>query len=195
MLCNRLKSPNPLSTLAVASFPTVMAITVAILLLLCLTFPSRNARLRISDSSEGKCGSVTLRTIALYFEHSGDEDKPVDPLIIAASSPSKEEIQCAVPRTLDVGSHWNLLVVKEEEFSHAATLLKQNVPTHQPDPQADFQYVLVSQSGKVQRGPFSDQEAASLFEDLARYFEKRQPELQQKLEILIRRLGGPQQSL
>jgi hypothetical protein len=42
----------------------------------------------------------------------------------------------------------------------------------------------------VQTGPFSDEEAISLFEDLARYFEKRQPELQEKLDILIRRLGG-----
>lgn len=194
MLCNRRKSPNPLSTLAVASFPTVMAITVAILLLLCLAIPPRVTRLRISDSGEGKCGSVTLRTTALYFEHTGDEDKPIDPLMIATGSPSKEEIQCALPRTLDVGSHWNLLVVNEEEFSHAATLVNRNVPSHQLDPHADFQYVLVSQSGKVQMGPFSDEEAISLFEDLARYFEKRQPELQEKLEILIRRLGGPQRS-
>jgi hypothetical protein len=177
------------------SFPTVMAITVAMLLLLCLTIPPRDAGLRISATGEGRCGSTTLRTNALYFEHTGDEDKPIDPLIIATSPPGKEEIQCAVPRTLFVGSHWNVRVVKEEEFLQAATLLNRNVPTHQPDPHADFQYILVSTSGRVQSGPFSDVEAIKLFEDLAQYFRKRQPDLQEKLTILIRRLGGPQQQL
>jgi hypothetical protein len=175
------------------SFAIVLAITVAMLLLLCLTIPPRNAGLRVSDTGEGRCGSITLRTTALYFEHTGDEDKPIDPLIIATSPPFKEEIQCAVPRTFDVGSHWNLLVVKEEEFSQAATLLNRNVPTQPADPHADFQYVLVSKPGRVQIGPFSDGEAIRLFGDLAQYFEKRQPDLHEKLTILIRRLGGPQQ--
>jgi hypothetical protein len=172
----------------------VLAITVGTLLLLFLTIPTRNAGLRVSITGEGKCGPITLRTTALYFEHTGDEDKPIDPLIIATISPSKEEIQCAVPRTVDVGSHWNLIVVREEEFSHAAALLNRNVPTHEPDPHADFQYVLVSKSGRVQIGPFSDGEAIKLFEDLAQYFQKR-PDLQNKLTILIRSLGGPQQPL
>ena len=195
MLRNRHKSLNPLSTFAMGIFPIVLATTVAMLLFLCLTIPPRNAGLRVSNAGEGRCGSITLRTSALYFEHTGDEDKPIDSLIIATSSPGKEEIQCAVPRTLDVGSHWNLLVVKEEEFSHAATLLNRNVPTHQPNPHADFQYVLVSKQGRVQIGPFSDGEAIKLFEDLARYFKKRQPDLQEKLTNLVRRLGGPQQLL
>jgi len=195
VLCNRRKSLNPFSTLAMGTFPIVLAITSATLLLLFLTIPARNAGLRVSITGEGKCGPITLRTTALYFEHTGDEDKPIDPLIIATSPPSKEEIQCAVPRTLFVGSHWNLLVVEEEEFSHAATLLNRNVPTHEPDPHADFQYVLVSKSGRVQIGPFSDGEAIKLFEDLAQYFQKRQPDLQEKLTMLIRSLGGPQQPL
>lgn len=42
-------------------------------------------------------------------------------------------------------------------------------------------------------GPFSDEEAIKLFVDLAQYFEKRQPDLREKLTVLIRRLGGPEQ--
>lgn len=138
------------------TFPIVLAITVITLLLLFLTIPARNPELRVSIEGEGKCGPITLRTTALYFEHTGDEDKPIDPLIIATSRPGTEEIKCAVPRTHLVGSDWNLLVVKEEEFSHTATLLNRNVPTHESDPHADFQYVLVSKSARVQIGPFSD---------------------------------------
>lgn len=197
MLRNSRKSLNPLSTLATRMFWIVLATTVAILLFLCMMISPRDAALplRVSNTGEGRCGSITLRTTALYFEHTGDEDKPINSLIIAPSSPTKEEIGCAVPRTLDVGSPWNLLVVKEEEFSHAVTLLNRNVPTHQPNPHADFQYVLVSKLGTVQSGPFSDEEAIKLFEDLAQYFQKRQPALQERLANLIGRLGGPQQPL
>jgi len=41
--------------------------------------------------------------------------------------------------------------------------------------------------------PFSDGEAIKLFVALAQYFEKRQPYLRDKLRVLIRRLGGPEQ--
>ena len=58
-----------------------------------------------------------------------------------------------------------MLVVKEEELCHAVALLNRNVPTHQPNPHADFQNVLVSTSGRVQTDPFSDVEAINLFED------------------------------
>ena len=94
-------------------------------------------------------------------------------------------IGCAVPRTLDVGSPSNLLVVEEEEFSHAVTLLNRDVPTYRPTSHADadFQYVLVSKLGTVQSGPFSDEEAIKLFEDLAQYFQKRQPGLRTSITV------------
>jgi hypothetical protein len=193
MLCNRRKSLNPILTLEIGSFPIVMAITVAILLLMYLTIPTADHPIRISDTGGGRCGSITPKTTALDFEHTGDEDKPIDPLVIAASQPGNEEIHCAVPRTLLGGSHWDVLVVKEEEFARATKLLNRNVSTHKPDPHADFQYVLVSKSGIVRMSPFSDGEAIKLFVDLAQYFEKRQPRLQEKLTVLIRRLGGPEQ--
>ena len=143
--------------------------------------------------ADTKCGTATLRTPGLYFEHTGDEDKPFDPLIIATSQPGSEEIHCAVPRTLLMGSRRDVFVVKKEEFARAIKLLNRNVPTHKPDPHADFQYVLVSKSGTVGTGPFNDNEAVRLFLDLAKYFERRQPDLQRKLAALIRRLGGPEQ--
>jgi len=159
---------------------------------MCLTIPPshKSTGLRISETGKGRCGSITLKTTALYFEHTGDEDKPIDPLVIATNQPGNEEIQCAVPRTLLVGSRWDVLVVNEEEFSQAAKLLNRNVSTHQPDPHADFQYVLVSKSGSVQMGPISDKAAIGLFEDLAQYFERRQPDLREKLTVLLRRLGA-----
>lgn len=193
MLRSRRKSLNPILTLEIGSFPTVMAVTVAILLLICLTIPTPRHPIRISDTGGGRCGSVTLKTTALYFEHTGDEDKPIDPLVIARSQPRKEEIHCAIPRTLLRGSHWDVLVVKDEEFAHATNLLNRNVSTHKPDPHADFQYVLVLKSGIVRMGPFSDEEAIKLFVDLLQYFGKRQPDLREKLTVLIRRLGGPEQ--
>jgi hypothetical protein len=72
--------------------------------------------------AEGKCGPATLKTPALYFEHTGDEDKPFDPLVISTGQPGNEEIHCAAPRTLLMGSHWDVLVVKEEEFAQAKAL-------------------------------------------------------------------------
>jgi hypothetical protein len=170
-----------------------MAITLAILLLICLTIPTPHDPIHISDTGSGGCGSITLKTAAIYFEHTGDEDKPIDPLVIATSQPGTEEIHCAVPRTLLGGSHWDVLVVKEEEFAQATKLLNRNVSTHKPDPHADFQYVLVSESGIVRMGPFSDEEAIKLFVDLTQHFEKRQPDLREKLTVLIRRLGGTEQ--
>ena len=139
----------------------------------------------------GRCESATLKTPALYFGHTGDEDKPIEPLIIATSQPGLEEIHCAIPRTLLTGSHWSVAVVKEEEFATATKLLERNVPAHKPDAHADFQYVMVFRSRTAQRGPFSDNEAIKLFMDLAKYFEGRQPELSKRLAVLIRRLGGP----
>jgi len=143
--------------------------------------------------AEGKCGPATLKTPALYFEHTGDEDKPFDPLIIATRQPGNEEIHCAVPRTLLMGSRWDVLIVKEEEFAQAIQLLNRTIPTHKPDLHADFQYVLVSKSGTVRMGPFNESEAVRFFVDLAKYFERREPDLQRKLAVLIRRLGGPEQ--
>ncbi len=166
MLCHRRKSLNPILTLEIGSFPTVMAITVATSLLICLTFPPSHHSIRISDTGSGRCGSIKLKTTALYFEHTGDEDKPIDPLVIATSQPGIEEIHCAVPRTLQEGSHWDILVVKEEEFAQA-TKLHRNVSTHKSDPHANFQYVLVSKSGVVRTGSFPDEEAIKLFVDLA----------------------------
>ena len=140
----------------------------------------------------GACGPTTLSTPALYLVHTGDEDKPFDPLVIATGQPGEQEIHCAAPRTLLIGSHWDVLVVKEEEFAETTKMLNRHVPVHKPDRHADFQYVLVSKSGTVRRGPFNDSEAIKLFVDLGKYFERRQPGLQKKLAVLIQRLGGPQ---
>jgi hypothetical protein len=143
--------------------------------------------------AEGRCNPATLKTPALYFVHSGDEDKPFDPLVIATSQPGEQEIHCAAPRTLLVGSHWDVAVVKEDEFAESTKMLHRYVPVHKPDRHADFQYVFVSKFGSVREGPFSSDEAIKLFVAMAKYFERRQPDLQKKLAILIRRLGGPEQ--
>jgi hypothetical protein len=137
------------------------------------------------------CVSTTLKTPALYFEHTGDEDKPIEPLVIATSEPGEAEVHCAVPRTLLKYSRWDAFVVKQREFAEATKLVRRNIPVHEPDPHADFQYVLVSRSGTVRRGPFNNNEAIKLFMDLERYFQS-QPDLQKKLAVLVRRLGGPQ---
>ena len=158
-------------------------------LLLCLTVQLAAA----AAYAAGECGATKLTTPALYYVHTGDEDKPIETLIIATSQPGEQEIHCAASRTRLIGSHWDVLIVREGEFKESINMLNLHVPFHKPDRHADFQYVLVSESGRVRKGPFNSKEAIGLFVDLAKYYERRQPNLHEKLSVIIRRLGGPEQ--
>ena len=165
---------------------SILTVCLAVLLAVALLLAG-NRR-----ASTTPCAS-DLKTPALYLVHTGDEDKPIDPLIIATSQPTEQEIHCAAPRTLLLGSHRDVLIVHEEEFAASIRLLRRHVSQHAPDPHADFQFVLVSPSRAVRQGPFNEAEAIQFFVALAKHFEKRQPDLHEKLAVLIRRLGGPPQ--
>ena len=79
MLCNHRKSLNPILTLEIGSFPIVMAITVAILLLIYLTIPPPHESsgldlprvdhpTRMSDASEADAMVVAItRDQKVYF--------------------------------------------------------------------------------------------------------------------------------
>jgi hypothetical protein len=36
-----------------------------------------------------------IKTPAVYLEHIGDEDKPIYPIVMAASRPNEQELGCA----------------------------------------------------------------------------------------------------
>lgn len=79
MLCNHRKSLNPILTLEIGSFPIVMAITVAILLLIYLTIPPHHQGIgldlprvdhpiRMFDASEADAMVVAItRDQRIYF--------------------------------------------------------------------------------------------------------------------------------
>jgi len=72
-----------------------------------------------------ECTSEVWKTPALYLEHIGDEDKPINSIVIAASRPNERELGCAVHRL------WmspEVFLVKDEELAQATRLMRGTKP-------------------------------------------------------------------
>jgi hypothetical protein len=125
------------------------------------------------------CTSETWKTPALYLVHIGDEDKPISPIVIAASRPGDLELGCLER------SQWvpaEVFLVRDEELAQATKLLKGAM--HGGEGRAkmgEFRYFLVSKPGTVESGIFDLRQSEEIFAALATYFDRRQPELHEHL--------------
>jgi hypothetical protein len=66
-----------------------------------------------------------MKTPAVYLEHIGDEDKPIYPIVIAASRTNEQELGCAM-----IGREWRsagVFLVREDELAQVNKLLKGSV--------------------------------------------------------------------
>jgi hypothetical protein len=153
----------------------LLPLTVATLLicaLILMWLMSTNGRLL-------GCTSEVWKTPALYLEHIGDEDKPIYPLVIAASRPNERELGCAVDRL------WmspEVFLVKDEELAEASKLSKGSNPGREETAEPrEFRYVLVSKPGIVESGFLDGTQSHEFFTAMATYFDGRQPELHEHL--------------
>jgi hypothetical protein len=125
-----------------------------------------------------RCTSEALKTPAVYLEHIGDEDKPILPIVIAASRPNDLELGCLED------SQWRpakVFLARDEELAQASKLLKgakHGGGTAQP---REFRYVLVSKPGTVESGILDPTQSDEIFAALATYFDRRQTELHEHL--------------
>lgn len=127
------------------------------------------------------CTPEMLKTPAVYLEHIGDEDKPINSIVIAASRPNERELDCGAPRLAYLPE---VFLVKDEELAQVNKLLKGSKPggegTAQP---REFRYVLVSKSGTVESGILDPMQSDEFLIALATYFDHRQPELHERLTV------------
>ena len=136
-------------------------------------------RLMVTNGRVAGCASEVLKTPALYLEHIGDEDKPINSIAIAASRPNERELGCGARRL------WMsplVFLVKDEELAHVNKLLKGSKPsgdgTAEPK---EFRYVLVSKLGTVESGILDGTQSHEFITAMATYFDGRQPELHEHL--------------
>jgi hypothetical protein len=151
----------------------LMATTLVICGLILMLLVSTNGRV-------AGCTSEVLKTPAVYLEHIGDEDKPIYPIVIAASRPTEQELGCAT-----IGREWRsagVFLVSEEELAQVNRLVKgsklSGEGTAQPK---EFRYVLVSKLGTVESGILDPTQSHDALATLAAYFDGRQPELHEHL--------------
>jgi hypothetical protein len=152
---------------------SLIATTLFICGLILMGLMSRNTRNWIG------CTPETLKTPAVYLEHIGGEDKPIDSIVIAASRPNERELDCGAPR------FWTsprVFLVKDEELAQASKLLKGSRPGvgGTADPR-EFRYVLVSKPETVESGILDLTQSHEFFTAMATYFNGRQPELHEHL--------------
>ncbi len=126
-----------------------------------------------------------LKIPAVYLEHIGDEDKPINSIVIAASRPNERELGCAAHRL------WispEVFLVRDEELAHVNKLLKVTKPSGNGavDP-GEFRYVLVSKPGAVESGILDRTQSHDIFAALATYFDGRQSELHEHLASISER--------
>ena len=131
----------------------------------------------ISTTKLTVAGCTALKTPAIYLEHIGGEDKPIRPLVIAASRPNDLELGCLED------SQWRspkVFLVREEELAQASRLLKgtRHGGTARP---REFRYILVLKPGTVESGMLDPTQSEEVFAALATYFDRRQPELHEHL--------------
>jgi hypothetical protein len=151
----------------------LMATTLVICGLILMQLMSTNGRVAV-------CTSEVMKTPAVYLEHIGDEDKPIYPIVIAASRPTEQELGCAM-----IGREWRsagVFLVREEELAQVNKLLKGSKPSGEGTAQPrEFRYVLVSKLGTVESGILDPTQSHETFVALAAYFDGRQPELHEHL--------------
>jgi hypothetical protein len=159
----------------------LMATTLLICVLILMQLGFTNPRTAVG------CTPETLKTPAVYLEHIGDEDKPINSIVIAASRPSERELGCGARRL------WmspEAFLVKDEEFAHANKLLRGSKPGGEGTAElGEFRYVLVSKLGTVESGFLDRTQSHEFFTALATYFDGRQtqPELHEYLAFTSRR--------
>jgi hypothetical protein len=147
----------------------LIAATLIICGLILMYFVSTNGHV-------ATCTSEVMRTPAVYLEHIGDEDKPIHPIVIAASRPNEQEFDCAI-----IGREWRsaeVFLVREEELAQVNKLLKGSKYGGEGK---EFRYVLVAKLGTVESGILDPTQSRETIAALAAYFDGRQPELHEHL--------------
>jgi hypothetical protein len=158
------------------------------LILTWLMSSSIGARWRVLNPlTAAGCTSEVWKTPAVYFEHIGDEDKPINSIVIAASRPNERELDCGARRL------WmspEVFLVADEELSHVKKLLKGIKPSGEGTAESkEFRYVLVSKLGTVESGILDRTQSHEFFTGLAKFFDGRRPrpELHEYLDFVSRR--------
>jgi hypothetical protein len=127
------------------------------------------------------CTPEMWETPALYLEHIGAEDKPINSIVIATGRPNERELDCGAPR---LPYRPEVFLVKDEELAQVNRLLKEGKPngegTEEP---REFRYVLVSKSGTVESGILDPTQSDEFLIALATYFDHRQPEVHERLTV------------
>jgi hypothetical protein len=161
----------------------LMAATLLICVVILMQLMSTNPR------NAAGCTPEILKTPAVYLEHIGDEDKPIDSIVIAASRPNERELDCGAPR------FWmspSVFLVKDEELAQVNKLLKGTKPNgNGAADRGEFRYVLVSKLGTVESGILGLTQSGEFFTALATYFDDRhpQPELHEYLALMAFTFG------
>jgi hypothetical protein len=154
---------------------TLLAATLLICVVILMQLMSTNPR------TAAGCTPEMLKTPAVYLEHIGDEDKPINSIVIAASRPNERELGCGARRL------WmspEVFLVKDEELAEVNKLLKGSKPGGEREPR-DFRYVLVSKLGTVESGFLDGTQSHELFTAMATYFDGRQREFHEYLTSRI----------
>ena len=161
--------------------PLIAATLLICVLILMQLMSSPNPRSAVG------CTLEMLKTPAVYLEHIGDEDKPINSIVIAASRPNERELGCGARRL------WmspRVFLVTEEELSEVNKLLKGSKPGEEGTAEPrEFRYVLVSKLGAAESGTLDRTQSHEFFTALATYFDGRQPqpELHEYLDFVSRR--------
>jgi hypothetical protein len=129
------------------------------------------------------CTPETLKTPAVYVEHMGGGDKPIDPIVIATRRPSDRELSCWVRR---FRMFPEVFLVTEEELAEVNKLLKGSKPGGAgiAEPR-EFRYVLVSKLAAVESGFLDGTQSHEFYAAMATYLDGRQPELHEYLTSRI----------
>ena len=127
----------------------------------------------------GSCDpAVALKTPALYLEHVGNEDKPIEPIVLVPGTrrPTTSEFQCATP-TPFIAPERHMYTVTREEFSNAVKVIDDLKDAKPPEGRGEYRYVLVRGPGVVRIGRLDRDQSKSLFAVLQMYFKDRNPEV------------------
>jgi hypothetical protein len=137
-----------------------------------------------ATTAAAECKPIDLRTPAVYLSHVGDSDKPIFPIVIAATRPKEQELRCALP------GMWlsaEVFVVTDGELAQAATLTKQGEADDAKAGFSGFLYLVVLKPAATQTGLLDLGRSRKLFGALAAYFDGREPRLHDHLEVTLRR--------
>ena len=138
------------------------------------------------------CGDDALKNPAAYFEFVGVmSDKPIYPIVIAVREPSLSELNCALESALRNGAQ--VFVVDPKELARVHAFVESDSLRSKAD-ETEFRSVIVK-ANSVTRFELNRAAANKLFADLEQYFRDRQPKLHDRLETLLRRLGGRKKTL